>query len=721
VTAPSLLASGGFANAFSSTQASLSYMSPLGMSQIVNSNAGRPTNQTYFNKAGTISKLYVNVVANTANVSSNLTVYINGSATLIAVTIPANSGAATYTDLTDSVSVSVGDNGCYQLDTGAIASGSLTIGCASVNFTASSGTSQILAGNNVTGLSATGTRYHPLAGQPVNTGVEGLQQIQSTIAGTASGIFVLITASNAAVTFRFRKNGSAGNQVFSVPSSSTGLFSDPTNTDTVAVGDLINLHSVVTAGSTPTTISTGCTFEATNDGESQLHQHDNSGTITTTATFVSLLGKYTRNTEGNAQSVMGVAGTIDLLFLAVASPNNSTSTTTVRLRKNGANGSQTFTIPASTSGTFQDVTNPGDTVAAGDLVCINVTGHNATLNINGTGARLTTAGSGNVYNVSCDEVLSAADFMDTIAALVANSNETLNALETTSSKGTLVAATTEIGNAADTTSSKGTLVGATTENLNASETTSSKGILPASVAENLTVADTTNTGSPSYSVATAETLTVADTTSSQASLGAAQVENLNALDTESTQANIPVTVAENLSAADSQSNQLNIQVAITENGNLVDTPSATAPGYQVSVSENLSALDTPSSQAVMAAATSETLAVLDGTTIALYIQVAVSEALSALDIPSTGAGAYSVSVAELAAANDIVTSQAIFNVVCAELAALTDIVVAQNPNAPGTDYKLKAPARTWDLVAPVRSWDLVAPARDWDLISPARN
>jgi hypothetical protein len=53
-------------------------------------------------------------------------------------------------------------------------------------------------------------------------------------------LFVNANGENSATDWNFRINGANGNQTISIPAATTGFFRDVTNTDTVAVGDLIN-------------------------------------------------------------------------------------------------------------------------------------------------------------------------------------------------------------------------------------------------------------------------------------------------------------------------------------------------------------------------------------------------------------------------------------------------------------------------------------------------
>ena len=77
-------------------------------------------------------------------------------------------------------------------------------------------------------------------------------------------------------------------------------------------------------------------------------------------------------TELNIQSPLASAGTLERMAVQI-NANGQAGITIWKIRINGADGNQTISIPASTTGFFQDVTNT-DTTAVGDLVCYQNTG-----------------------------------------------------------------------------------------------------------------------------------------------------------------------------------------------------------------------------------------------------------------------------------------------------------------------------------------------------------
>jgi len=73
------------------------------------------------------------------------------------------------------------------------------------------------------------------------------------------------------------------------------------------------------------------------------------------------------NAETSTQVIYRTAGTLSKLFVLVANTGESVQAATVKIRKNGADGNMSVSIPADTSGIFEDNSNT-DTVAAGDTL-----------------------------------------------------------------------------------------------------------------------------------------------------------------------------------------------------------------------------------------------------------------------------------------------------------------------------------------------------------------
>jgi hypothetical protein len=365
------------------------------MAEMNNTTAGNPTNLVQIDTAGTVSNLYVRVTVNTHAVNGTLSLYKNGSASALFLTIPAST-TGVFSETVATASVSVGDNVCVQYDQGANA-GRPTVTNISANFTATSGTSQILNASVAAGiaLGVTTVRYFVPFGNLLSNTVEANAQASLPIAGNLHGLHMAVTANtwSGATTVRLRKNTGNGNQVISIGAGLTGLFADTTNNDAVITTDVINYSVICSGAGSITFIAIGETFDATNDTESTVASFL-SAAVSSGTKFVSIAGRQvSSSTESAVQNVFGIAGTLDKIGCFV-NTNASTAVTTVALRKNGASGTGTFTIGASTTGAFQDILTPGDALVASDLVCYQYSGHNGTVTVRYSTARLVTPATG---------------------------------------------------------------------------------------------------------------------------------------------------------------------------------------------------------------------------------------------------------------------------------------------------------------------------------------
>ncbi len=190
-----------------------------------------------------------------------------------------------------------------------------------------------------------------------------------------AGIFdrmqnVLTVASGATKVHRFEANGGFGNQ--QVPMIAVGINEDPTNIDTVAVGDLI-CQSLNGSGATPTIAGTGNRFRATTNGEAPMIAQGFSpvpGNGINPGNFWNFNNQLRRNNvRSEANGVFASAGVASRLCVRVAANVNATDLT-FRTVNQTSNLNQIVTIPAGATGVFVDATNI-DTLAARAHMCAN--------------------------------------------------------------------------------------------------------------------------------------------------------------------------------------------------------------------------------------------------------------------------------------------------------------------------------------------------------------
>lgn len=231
-----------------------------------------------------------------------------------------------------------------------------------------------------TASTANTTQYWlPGATLVVPSTTEANKQIILRSAGTISNLTVFLGANsvNTATVFRIRLNTANGTSSISVASGATGEFEDTTGTDSITAGDVIALQSVPGTTGTFTPTMMQCSFAATTN---------------TVTKFVSLTGRVTSTT--NTTGYIGVGNHGSQLFTTTetwsltrirkagtarniacfVSGNSITANSTLRLRKNSANANQVVTITASTTGTFEDVSNTDAIVSSDDIGYQLVTG-----------------------------------------------------------------------------------------------------------------------------------------------------------------------------------------------------------------------------------------------------------------------------------------------------------------------------------------------------------
>jgi hypothetical protein len=217
------------------------------------------------------------------------------------------------------------------------------------------------------------TRYMPLADTWTDFNqnlAETAVQVTYRTPGVLSKLWCRVETNsrNGSTTLRVRKNTANGNGLVTIPSSTTGQFEDVSNTDTVASGD--NFALQLSVGGTSGSIQPRMyrTFFAADENTVKRHACSSSAGSSVTNTFFYSFGgrRDADNTvEANAQTYIPTDGTAKNFFLNI-SANTRNGTSTFRVRKNGGNGNQVLTVPATTTGIFEDTVNT-DSFVAGDV------------------------------------------------------------------------------------------------------------------------------------------------------------------------------------------------------------------------------------------------------------------------------------------------------------------------------------------------------------------
>ena len=228
-----------------------------------------------------------------------------------------------------------------------------------------------------------------------------------------------------------RKNGADTAQTVTIPASTTGTFTDLSDDVSLTAGDTYS-YSVNPGGTSGSLIITSIGVNLESSGQAATQLSGITSSITVTAASINrwvALGGYMSvfaTVETRAQNLIPLAGTASNLRVFVTAAR--ATSTTVRSRKNSANGSQIVTLTGGTTGAFEDTTN-SDTMAAGDIL----------------GAQFTTGtGSDSLTVTNCSMIFTSSVARATVLASV-NTAATLSAATTRYSQplGAMTLETTE--------------------------------------------------------------------------------------------------------------------------------------------------------------------------------------------------------------------------------------------------------------------------------------
>lgn len=338
------------------TTAATAYFLPVGNSSFLLSTT-EANDQVIYRTAGVLSNLAIYLVSNNRGASTAKS-RINGADGAQTISIGA-SGTGYFEDVTNTDTLTAGDAVCMQYTTGAAGSASAP-GNIGTHFAATTNTALRLVGRNLVNLTtASATRWHPLAGLLQSSTTESFHQAEYNTAGTLKNFYVYVSANarTTTTTFRSRKNTANGNLVISVGSGATGAFEDTSNTDTIAVNDIVNAQSVTGTGTETLALQVvSAEFVTTDNSWTQIV-----GSLLTVnpalTRYMGFGGEPNQSaTEINTQSKMRVAFDWSNMWLRL-SANTLDGASTLTGRLNTADTLMTVSIATATSGTFEDTTN----------------------------------------------------------------------------------------------------------------------------------------------------------------------------------------------------------------------------------------------------------------------------------------------------------------------------------------------------------------------------
>ena len=228
-----------------------------------------------------------------------------------------------------------------------------TIYCGNFDFVA-------LAGTQWWALGMSGGNIDTEAGRP--------SLIHAAGVADRFGLHVVVNDRTSASTFTTTINGVAGAVSITIPAATTGFFEDLTHTDTIAAGN--EYRGVLVAGTGGTDLRVAnVSYRWTPDTVAGITLHAEATSFPAGIRYTSAAGSL--GTEGGTEAAVQApltAGTLRRLQVQMRANDKSTAGT-ARIRINGVNGTGFATIPAQSTGLFEDATNT-DTVTDGDLVSL---------------------------------------------------------------------------------------------------------------------------------------------------------------------------------------------------------------------------------------------------------------------------------------------------------------------------------------------------------------
>jgi hypothetical protein len=211
--------------------------------------------------------------------------------------------------------------------------------------------------------------YYSLAGAQVG-GTTGQGATLIRAPGTASHMILMLQQNSTTANFTCtsRHNGAAGNQTVTATSGVTGIYEDTTHSDTLVNGDSFGFTSPALTGGTIGNMF-ACQISHTTTA-SEISTILNGIAYSASTQYQPLCNAAydwggTNTTESLVQVPLSVMGSLAHFRCYVLS-NSVNGATPFTLRKNGANGANTFSVGSSTTGAFEDSTHT-DTYNPGDL------------------------------------------------------------------------------------------------------------------------------------------------------------------------------------------------------------------------------------------------------------------------------------------------------------------------------------------------------------------
>jgi hypothetical protein len=368
----SVLMVSGYNNGSSTTNSSLWYMFPFSNSgSYVNNHTSESDCAAPMRAPGVFSNLDINLSGNTRIGAGTLNFRKNAANGNQTVSITAST-TGQFSDSTHTDTVASGNKIDYMFTPGG-ASGATAIFGYSNLFAATSNTVNKYL--NTLASSLTVNEFIPFSGNSFST-TESLCQVNMQSAGTLNnGVGVVHTnLSTSATSLVSRINGANGNLNVSITASTTGIFEDLVNSDSISAGNLVCLEFV--AGSAGVTFfSLGAEYVTTNGSfqfvapNATASANLNYGTgLSAYATVGGLTwNNFQVTSEPPAQLAAEDSYVLSDFWIHVTTNTSGTGSYVFTSRINAANGNQSISVLHGTTGQFQDSVNTDSVTAATNL------------------------------------------------------------------------------------------------------------------------------------------------------------------------------------------------------------------------------------------------------------------------------------------------------------------------------------------------------------------
>ena len=313
--------------------------------------------QIPFRSAGTFNNYYTRISSNSVSATSTITLRKNGSNGNINVSLGAGA-TGDFFDTTNSDTITSGDLMSYGLVIGA---GGTTISqiASNIVFTGTGSYTQYQWASIATSVAST-TNYFPL-GCNASTGIaESIAQVVFRDTGTLKNGFASATANtrSTATTVTSRINAAPGNISVSITASTTGVFEDTVNTDSITSGIAVNMATTTGTGAGNCIHSGGCAYVP--GARFPSFGFLGTGNTTTTGTgaeYTCLGGTLFGNNSGSGPQFSGIPVMFSNLFATISANAGSSGSSTAVSYIGGAVANQTATIGFGATGYFEDTTN----------------------------------------------------------------------------------------------------------------------------------------------------------------------------------------------------------------------------------------------------------------------------------------------------------------------------------------------------------------------------